>query len=276
MRTYPEDEFDRKELEELNAEGWMVETLKLNPDYVHWGPHEDYMSGGKGWEENYFSKTWDEFSSTFSLDDLNECVNFYFFIRRESEGCSLCGETGLNPATRQISEDFYNFENKGRRWCDDITEDEVEALVRAGRLWDLTDRVHFNEENNRWMKWADGQKTVCEKPKIPTPEEVNNWNKTSLGHDAINRHILIEARAKRLGVWGFCEKCEGKGYIYTEDKGKLGIVLWMLHPRKGASRGVEIKELTKEDMSGVYSFLNKAAERNANRFSKILKGEDNV
>ena len=41
MRHYPTDEDDMKEVARLEAPTWMVEQLKLNPSYVHWGPHED-------------------------------------------------------------------------------------------------------------------------------------------------------------------------------------------------------------------------------------------
>lgn len=44
MRTKPQDDDDREDLAKLNAEPWMVKALELNPDYPHWGPHEDYMA----------------------------------------------------------------------------------------------------------------------------------------------------------------------------------------------------------------------------------------
>lgn len=37
MRTYPTDEYDIEALKKLNAEPWMVELLKCNPDYPFWG-----------------------------------------------------------------------------------------------------------------------------------------------------------------------------------------------------------------------------------------------
>lgn len=51
MRTYPSDDYDKKELERLNAEPWMVELLKCNPQYPYWWNYEDYMSGGSGWDK---------------------------------------------------------------------------------------------------------------------------------------------------------------------------------------------------------------------------------
>ena len=93
MRTYPEDESDQKELARLNAEPWMVEQLKLNPEYVHWGPHEDYMGGkpDEGWRSPILKDTWTDLigkqpelpeglNEGFTLDELNEVVHFYFHL----------------------------------------------------------------------------------------------------------------------------------------------------------------------------------------------------
>lgn len=38
MRTY-----DKDDAQELNAEQWQLDLLQLNPDYVSWGLHDDYM-----------------------------------------------------------------------------------------------------------------------------------------------------------------------------------------------------------------------------------------
>jgi hypothetical protein len=35
--------YDENTAKKLNAEQWQLDLPKLNPDYVHWGPHEDYM-----------------------------------------------------------------------------------------------------------------------------------------------------------------------------------------------------------------------------------------
>lgn len=42
-----------------------------------------------------------------------------------SQECKSCGGTGLNPATKVLSDTFYDFENTGQRWCDKITDDEA-------------------------------------------------------------------------------------------------------------------------------------------------------
>jgi hypothetical protein len=174
------------------------------------------------------------------------------------EECPDCGGSGYNPETHQISEDYYDFAHTGQRWCDDITQDEVEALVAENRLWDFV-RV-FTAEGWKPKVWnhpgfwcpqchavekvvpnIDGSgrsanyALLCEKCKvamevlpgddirlhIPTAAEVNAWQRgPGFGHDGINRGILIEARAKRLGVWGYCETCKGEGVVFESDEHK--------------------------------------------------------
>ena len=138
---------NEEELDELNAEDWMMSLLDLNPDYVYWGNFEDYMSNkGSGWNS---ALEYDNWSEMFGLDELNECVNFYFEVHRESKACLKCDESGYNEATKQISNDWYSFDRSkwirvrdGRQyndfaWCNHINDNEVEALVKAGRLSDF-------------------------------------------------------------------------------------------------------------------------------------------
>jgi len=87
---YPNSESDQEELAKLNIESWMVEQLRLNPNYVFWGPHEDCMwQEGEGWSSRVLLQMWGDFK-LFELDDLNEVVNFYFYLWRPSEKCQCC------------------------------------------------------------------------------------------------------------------------------------------------------------------------------------------
>lgn len=267
MRSYDETDADDIETaQEIRAEPWMLALVKANPDYCGWGPYEDYMSGkGDGWGGRVIHETWMDFGP-WHLDDLNECANFYFYVERDSVACEACGQSGLNPESHRISEDFYAHHLphnsaawRAARWCDRITQDEVDALIAAGRLMDFT---HSFVPGKGWQSDPS-------KPR-PTADDVNRWESgRELGHDAINRWILVETRCKRLGVWGKCEACHGNGYVYTSETARLGLVLWMLHPRKGASRGVDVKNIRHEEIPAVAGWLRAAAERNAARFSKL-------
>lgn len=277
MRELPNrrDESDMKELEKLKAEKWQIDLLAKNPEYVWWGNYEDYMSSkDSGWREPIELDNPDEL---WGLDDYNEVVNFYFELKRKHHDCPHCEGDGVNKETRQLSEDWYDFDKTGRRWCHDIGEVEVEALIKGGRLTDLMGEnwYRYEEEQDQWkvldrtLPFAQREWVNCEQPTYPTPEVVNDWSRgRGLGHDAINRWICVEARAKHLGVYGNCEHCDG-GTIYDEDFATVGLQLWYLHPRKGASRGVYVKNITEKDIPKVIEYLKGAAERNANRFSKL-------
>jgi hypothetical protein len=126
-----------------------------------------------------------------------------------SQDCKVCDGHGLNPATKQIEDDWYNFADTGRRWCNNITQDEVDALIEAGRLMDFT---------HQWTQ-ENGWKPIEPKP-IITAEMVNDWSYRGMGHDAINRWICVKQRAKRLGVYGLCPVCEGEGSIWFNERVK--------------------------------------------------------
>jgi hypothetical protein len=220
MRYYPSDEYDKKELERINAEEWMVELLKKNPDYCSWGNFEDYM-----WKDG---DSWDcrcELESVkdlWQLDEYNELVNFYFEVSRENIECEDCEGSGLNKETKQLSDDWYDFNRTGKKWCYNITQNEVDALWEHNRLH-------------------------CDFKEKPTADEVNIWASKSMGHDAINHNICVEARAKKEGIYGYCDKCHGQGRIYTEPKAHVALQMWFIHPRKGASRGVYLKNINKDE-----------------------------
>lgn len=250
MRCYPEDDDDRKELEGLNAEPWMVELLKLNPSYPHWGPGEDAMHDDG---ENDCG-SWEEFAVT--LNDWNECVNFHFELMRATEKCSACDGSGYNPETRLISEAFYGGGVRSG-WREKITPDEAEALRaqrRIGGGWDA--------ERKAWV--PDGRSVE------QLAADCNEKERTGFCHDGINQHILVETRAKRLGVYGLCPRCEGHGHVFTEPAAHLGLVLWLLHPRHSASVGVQVNRIEQHELPAVFAWLTEAARRNAERFEKVV------
>lgn len=126
--------------------------------------------------------------------------------------CVSCDGSGYNPETKKISDTFYNFDgSREDAWKDKITQDEVDALLAKGRLYDFTEAGIEH----------------------PTAEQVNAWERhdpsspvRGLGHDAINRWILIETRATRLGVWDTCKYCKGEGVIYSSPEHKKMYEEW--------------------------------------------------
>lgn len=149
-------------------------------------------------------------------------------------------------------------------WSNKLVQEEVDALVREGRLMNWT---HTCTPENGWEKNPAAP--------IPTAAEINaNEGKrpgeAGIGHDAINQSICVKARCARFGMSTTCTDCGGHGWVHTAPKGTLGINLWILHPRKGADRGIAIREIDKEDLPKVFAFLREGAKRNAERFQKVV------
>ena len=239
------DKYDVEEMAKLNAEEWQISCLQLNPDYVSWGNYEDYMTDKNSqWSSPCEIESVDEL---WELDDLNELVNFYFFIERENHTCPDCEGIGLNKATCELNRSWYDFEGTGKRWREKITQDEVDALWNAGRL-----KGDFDKK--------------------PTASEVNEaaTRGKRLLHDDINRWICVKTRAKRLGVYGACEnKGCVDGVIYDSDKATLNLQMWIIHPRKGASRGVILRNIEENEVEAVINYLKTARQRNYDRFGKL-------
>lgn len=79
-------------------------------------------------------------------------------------------------------------------------------------------KCRLDEETGKWMGWIGEEQKEVEEPEYPSADKVNEWNRTSMGHDSINQWICVEARAKHLGVYGKCEFCEGKGQFWYSDE----------------------------------------------------------
>lgn len=168
----------------------------------------------------------------------------------QSTQCTACGGSGHNPGTRLIAELFYAHDQRVIKdivqgmsrtldaapqpvklepsptklisaimadpkawlpWHDKITQDEVEELVKHGRLMDWTHTCNA-VPGEGWKK--------KDPPYMPTAEEVNAANSRSArnfmrSHDGINRFILIEFRAKKYDVWGPCTHCDD-GRVWPE------------------------------------------------------------
>ena len=49
----------------------------------------------------------------------------------------------------------------------------------------------------------------------------------------------------------------------------LGIALWVLHPRRGCSRGIHVKAIQKKELDKVATTLKVADQQNRKKFSKL-------
>jgi len=79
----------------------------------------------------------------------------------------------------------------------------------------------------------------------------------------------VKYRAETQGVYGLCHHCNGDGSIYVEEEARLSLILWLIHPRKGASRGVAVNNIQYKDMPKILDFLREARDRNSDRFRSL-------
>ncbi len=106
------------------------------------------------------------------------------------------GEATIRREARRLA-DLWN-----GAWSHHLTQEDVDALIEAGRLKDLT------------HDWVKGEGWVPRNP-MPTvtPAEVNHWSLMGMGHDSINCMIVVKARCKREGLPYLCSHCEGHGSV---------------------------------------------------------------
>ncbi len=146
-----------------------------------------------------------------------------------SQKCEACRGGGYNPATEELAVTFFS------RWEDDLTQDEVDALVAGGRLAELH------------STWTPGKGRVpMDPPPVITAAQVNALAKRSpMLHDSINQHLLVRTRATRLGVFGYCQICEGEGRVWQSRRIKRLAAAWKSrNPPRGP--GFQLWETTSE------------------------------
>lgn len=191
-----------------------------------------------------------------------------------SQPCKACDSSGLNPATKEIADGWYGRDNPRWTWVSDarryndnawqyhLMPDEIAALVKAGRLKDLT---HTWSRETGWVERPGAA--------MPTAEEVREWAVSTMGHDAINRHICVKTRAKRLGVYGHCPVCNGDGEIWHSPEVKKLSDDWEGY-EPPAGDGFQMWEATSEGspISPVFDSAEKLAhwlaDTNASAFGR--------
>ena len=213
---------------------------------------------------------------------MNQVWKGYINPYRSIE-CKGCKGYGLNESTKKLSDDWYtHLRTDGEEgWCYHLEQEDVQALLDAGRLMDFT-RVPINDEQREIVKKKveDGGNNWLpfDNKYIPTAEEVNSWARIGFGHDSINKWICVEARAKRLGIYGKCPYCEGEGVIWQSDEIKKLHEEWKeIEPPTG--EGYQLWENTSEGspVSPVFKTLDELcewAEINATTFGRSKATKD--
>jgi hypothetical protein len=137
--------------------------------------------------------------------------------------CTACGGTGQNPELQQLQRDFYDTDGFGERWCYEYD------LDKKGRQIEATRRIVG--DCRRWSHQITQAEVdyLISKDRLwkgAAAEQVNRWDFLQVGHDGINQHYLIEHRATRLGIWGYCPKCRGECVTYRSAAHRRSVEGW--------------------------------------------------
>lgn len=120
------------------------------------------------------------------------------------------GEAATVREAQRLADHF----NSG--WLHHLAQDDVNALVEAGRLRDLTHR--WSEETRRLEK--------IEPAVTPTAEQVNEWSLRGMGYDCINASVAIRARCEREGIDDTCPTCNGHASLEKYEGQRAEAEAW--------------------------------------------------
>jgi hypothetical protein len=119
------------------------------------------------------------------------------------------GEAAIAREAQRLADHFNN------GWLHHIDQDDVDALVEAGRLMDFT---HTWSRGDGWQK--------IEPPVTPTAEQVNEWSLGGMGHDGINASVVIRARCEREGIDDTCPTCKGHASLEKYEGQRAEAEAW--------------------------------------------------
>lgn len=192
--------------------------------------------------------------------------------------CKHCNGTGYSKEYKYFENEWYGWNNEdyiqnpfheNRRyninaWNNNLTQEDVDALLAEDRLWDFT-RVPINDEQkeivkkkisdggNSWLPFNNGYR--------PSAKEVNEWNLKGIGHDSMNCYYVIKARLKREGKSLECNMCNGAGENWQIEQAKNNYENWKSYdPPKG--EGFQLWSTTTEGhpMTPVFETLELLCE----------------
>jgi hypothetical protein len=185
---------------------------------------------------------------TFATKNAVQCAftSVYGFDTGIDMYWKLVKETGVEEYLKRRPHLQYDIVSEARRlidmwncqWNHHLNAEDVKALLDGDRLSDFTryprtedqkaeyERIEAANDANR-KNPVEGYKYVWfNNGHSPTPQEVNDWNILSFGHDAINSWICIKARCEKMGVSSQCDKCDGEGCIWQSEEAKLYYEAW--------------------------------------------------
>ena len=100
-------------------------------------------------------------------------------------------------------------------WSHHLNDEDVAALVEAGRLHDFT---HTWIKGDGWVK--------KDPPVVPTAVQVNEWSLHGFGHDSINASVAVRARCEREGAAEVCSTCDGHSDVEVYEGQRAEAEAW--------------------------------------------------
>jgi hypothetical protein len=196
----------------------------LSPDRLDEAPCPDCKNGYSPQAQNLYDLWYGKIpfdpASTGSMPWRHDSPAMRAFAERNvsnSPDYYGTGEAAIVSEARRLA-DLFN-----RGWSHHLSQDDVNALVAAGRLMDFT---HTWNPETRWQK--------IEPPVTPTAAQVNEWSIRSMGHDGINASVVIRARCEREGVDDTCPTCNGHASIEKYEGQRAEAEAWEpTQPPKG-------------------------------------------
>lgn len=213
------------------------DNTDVSRGYVGWGPQEDGMCDIGRYVEH---EDWPALLGAIQTP-AREIHDFYFEVHTPSENCECCSASGKNKDYAEMAEGFYL--HGGGRWAgwgqEKLFQNEIDALVDEGRI-----------------RAKDGESI--------TPENLKQYL-GRMGHDAINRWILIPLRARNLGIDdNDCFECVGTGLIPT-DATKILLHAWTFDPEAGTSRCDTAISVQPEELDEIQTFMNEHGWENVKK-----------
>lgn len=103
---------------------------------------------------------------------------------------------------------------RNNQWAHHLSQEDVDALVAADRLWDFTRK----RTESGWEK--------IDPPVHPSAAAVNEWSLSGFGHDSLNAGIVIAARCAREGFPVYCAACDGYGSLEAYEGQRAEATAW--------------------------------------------------
>lgn len=180
--------------------------------------------------------------------------------RLDSLPCPACdhgqGSSGWTAEATALDRTFYpGYGHTG--WHDKLEQDEVDRLVREGRLRQLMWREP-TPDNPRDREWVTVPRTAAEVNAANAPGSSIFDN---LNHDCINRGILVAFRCEKLGAPSTCGQCDGRGGVEAYPGQRAEAEAWE-PTNPPAGEGWQLWETTSEGspISPVFASADLLAE----------------